>query len=259
METLLSKNGRLRLFLISGQSNSLGSTADPVEPGCPPPFDPLDEAIPLYWSNRSSRSGDGPAVLLGDSGGEFKSLQFQQGEGANPIFWGPEIGFGRSLAAAGIDNFAIIKASRGGGGNGFWVKDGEDNHMYRHVMETVKGALAALPQQREVVIEALLYVQGESDSDEQAVVSGERLQLLAANLRADLPYAANMRVIIGGIAAPGERRDIVRREQAALAARDKSFTYIDTLDLQPLLYDQLHFNKTAKLELGRRMAAAVTS
>ena len=29
----------------------------------------------------------------------------------------------------------------------------------------------------------------ESDSDEQAVVSGERLQLLAANLRADLPYA----------------------------------------------------------------------
>ena len=129
--------------------------------------------------------------------------------------------------------------------------------MYRHVVETVKGALAALPPHREVVIEALLYVQGESDNDEQAALAGERLRLLAANLRQDLPHAAGMRVIIGGIAAPSERRDIVRREQAALAAGDKGFTYIDTLDLQPLLYDQLHFNKAAKLELGRRMAAVV--
>ena len=38
----------------------------------------------------------------------------------------------------------------------------------------------------------------------------------AENLRKELPHATNMMVLVGGIAAPGTCRDIVRAKQAAL-------------------------------------------
>jgi len=244
----------LTIFLLTGQSNSLGSSADPLETDVSPGLDPQDGNIPFFWSNRSSRAKDGPAGIYGDSGGKIVTLQLQQGEAANPVFWGPEIGFGRNLASAGIRNFLIIKASRGGGGNGFWMKGSPDDHMYRHVVETVHHALSLLPADTGFNIAALLYVQGESDSESEARESGIRLRLLAENLRVDLPSASMMKVIIGGIAAEGPNRDIVRARQSELPSIDKRFRYIDTTDLRPCLYDRLHFNKVAKLELGRRMA-----
>ncbi|MFA7174095.1 MAG: sialate O-acetylesterase [Kiritimatiellia bacterium] len=244
---------RLVIFVLTGQSNSLGTTADPGEKDISPGEDPLDITIPFFWRNRSTRAGDGPSVLYGDSGGRICGLRAQQGEGANPLFWGPEIGFGRRLAAAGVTNIMIIKASRGGGGNSHWLKHGE---MYGHVLETVRQAISALPQDVAFDIAALLYIQGESDSAAEAQVSGERLRLLAQNLRKDLPHAEHMKVLAGGIAAAGAKCDIVRQQQSGLAASDSTFRYIDTLDLRPQLYDRLHFNKSAKLQVGRRMADA---
>jgi hypothetical protein len=244
---------RLTVFVLTGQSNSLGTTADPAEEDISPGADPRDAGTAFFWRNRSTRAGDGPAVLYGDSEGRICRLQAQQGEGANRLFWGPEIGFGRRLAEAGVTNILIIKASRGGGGNSHWIKNAE---MYGHIVETARQALSALPQGVEFDIAALLYVQGESDSEAEARSSGERLRMLAQNLREDLPQAENMKVLLGGIAAAGPIRDIVRQQQSDLAASDPSFRYIDTLDLRPKLYDQLHFNKSAKLELGRRLADA---
>lgn len=253
---LLDSTHPIRLFVLTGQSNSLGTTADPTETDPKPPPDALDISIPFFWCNRSTRAGDGPATLIGDSGTRIVSLQAQQGEGANPLFWGPEIGFGRRLAAAGERDFLIVKASRGGGGNQFWLKGSSDDHMYRHVVKTVRQAIAALPPETEITTTALLYVQGESDGPEAVGFAGERLRLLADNLKQDLPGAEAMHVLIGGIAAPGANRDRVREQQARLPDLDSAFHYVDSLDLQPLLYDQLHFNKTAKLELGRRLAEA---
>jgi hypothetical protein len=246
----------IKLFVLTGQSNSLGTTADPKETDITPGADPLDVKVPFFWSNRSTRSGDGPAVMIGDSGGRITTLQAQQGEGASKLFWGPEMGFGRRLAQAGVTNLLIVKASRGGGGNGFWMKGSANDHMYRHVVETVKQAVKALPPGTEFEIEALLYVQGESDGDVEAAAAGERLRLLADNLRNDLPQAKNMKVLIGAIAAPSARRDLVRRQQAALPAADPRFLYVDTLDLRTSLYDNLHFNKAGKLEVGKRLADA---
>jgi hypothetical protein len=246
--------GKNSVFVLTGQSNSLGTTADPKEAEIAPGADPLDAKVPFFWANRSPRAGDGPAVMIGDSGGAITNLKAQQGEGANKLFWGPEIGFGRRLAAAGVTNILIVKASRGGGGNGFWLKGSGDDHMYKHVVDTVKKAVAALPKGAGFEVAGLLYVQGESDNDAEAAAAGERLKKLVENLRADLPHAEGMKALVGGIAAPGARRDIVRSRQAALPAADPAFKYIDTLDLRPQLYDNLHFNKAAKLELGKRMA-----
>ena len=246
----------LQIFVLTGQSNSLGTTADTKEADITPGSDPLDATIRFFWANRSTRAGDGPAVLYDDSGGQIVSLRAQKGEGANPLFWGPEIGFARTLAARGQTNFLLVKASRGGGGNGFWLKGGGDDHMYRHVVETVGRAIKALPAETKFEVVALLFVQGESDNPTEAATAGERLRALADNLRQDLPNAAGMKVMVGGIAAPGKNRDLVRAQQSALPASDARFRYIDTTDLQSQLYDGLHFNKAAKLELGRRMAEA---
>ena len=244
---------RVKVFVLTGQSNSLGTSADPAEPDISPGESLMDSKIAFFWRNRSTRSGDGPSVLYGESGGKICGLRAQQGEGANPLFWGPEIGFGRRLAAAGETNVLIIKASRGGGGNSYWLKQGE---MYGHVVETVRQALSALPQGVAFDIVALLYIQGESDSVAEAEVSGERLRLLVQNLRKDLPNAEHLKVLIGGIATPGAKQDTVRRQQSELARSDPAFHYIDTLDLSSQTYDGVHFNKSAKLQIGRRMADA---
>ena len=255
-ETADAISDPVKVFVLTGQSNSLGTTADPAEDDTSPGEDPLDARIPFLWSNRSARAGDDPAMLYGDSGGSIVSLRAQQGEGANPQFWGPEIGFGRRLAAKGVANVLIVKASRGGGGNGYWLRGSPDDHMYRHVVQTVRQAVSALPEGTGFEIVALLYVQGESDSEPEAKASAQRLRLLARNLRQDLPRAGNMKILVGGIAAAGGHRDMVRAQQSSLPGLSPRSRYIDTVDLRPQLYDGLHFNKAAKLELGRRMADA---
>jgi hypothetical protein len=253
---LKASGQHLKVFVLTGQSNSLGTTGDKKEPDITPGKNPLDAQIPFFWANRSTRSGDGSAALYDDSGGKIVSLRAQQGEGADPLFWGPEIGFARHLAANGVKDFLFVKASRGGGGNSFWLKGGRDDHMYRLVVETVQQAIRALPQGVTFEVAALLYIQGESDSPAEAAASGERLKTLVENLRKDLPKASAMKAIIGGIALGGEKSDVVRTQQSALAKNDPTFRYIDTLDLRGQRYDNLHFSKGAKLEIGQRMAKA---
>ena len=247
---------RLEVFVLTGQSNSLGTTADPKESDISPGTHPADRHVKFLWANRSTRGGDGHAVLYGTSDGQITTLRMQQGEGSNPAFWGPEFGFARGLYERGHRDIMIVKASRGGGGNSFWVKGSRDDHMYRHVVGTVHAALAALPEGTDYDISALLYLQGESDSPSEADLAGQRLANLAENLRRNLPRASNLRVIIAGIAPSGQKHDLVRAKHAALARRDPAIAYFDNTDLHPGLYDRLHFNKAAKLIVGRRFANA---
>ena len=63
-----------------------------------------------------------------------------------------------------------------------------------------------------------------------------------------------MHAVIGGVAAAGGNRNTVRSKQAGLAAGDTTISYFENLDLQPQLYDNLHFDKEAKLTVGERYA-----
>lgn len=243
----------VKLFVLTGQSNSLGTTAGGEADPTPGP-DPADAHIRLFWSNRADA-----ATVIGDSGGVFTTLQSQQGGyySGSATHWGPEIAFGRTLYRAGVRDFGIVKASRGGGGNSFWLKSAADHHMYDHVLATVTAAATALTNNGDTFeIVGLLYLQGESDTAAEAAEAGNRLKTLTDDLRADLPNAANLHCVAGGIAAAGTVRDTVRANQSAIAA---ATTYIDSfanLDLQPSLYDSLHFNKAAKFTVGERFAQA---
>lgn len=239
-----------RVFLLTGQSNSLGTTAgdsfDPASENAPE-----DQQIKFFWSNVADEK-----TKIGDSGGEFKDLSAQQGGVYTDcgLHWGPEIGFGRALYRAGIRNIAIVKASRGGGGNGLWSKE-QGGHMYDELVETTRRAMESLERSGHTyTIVGLLYLQGESDSPEEAQVAGERLEALVRNLRKDLPHAEKLHLVIGGIAAPGETRDIVRENQSKLAARSGAIDYFDTTDLRGGLYDGLHYDRPSKVIVGERYA-----
>ena len=127
--------------------------------------------------------------------------------------------------------------------------------MYAHVVKTVSNAASILKRNRHTFeIAALIYIQGESDSKSEANLADERLSSLLSNLQQDLPNAKSMRLVIGGIAAAGGTRNLVREKQQRLATAHPSVSYVDNLDLQSKLYDKLHFDKEAKLIIGRRIA-----
>jgi lysophospholipase L1-like esterase len=241
-----------KVFILTGQSNSLGTT-NGAETDPSPGSDPADARVKFFWHNVADA-----ATSLGTSGGAFTPLQAQQGNyyPGSSTHWGPEIGFGRTLVRGGVENIAIIKASRGGGGNMNWSK-AAGGHMYSHLVATVSTATAALTADGDTFeIAGLLYLQGESDSTAEADLAGTRFQELLDNLRADLPNAATMKAVIGGIAAAGTTRDTVRARHEALAAASPDIDFFPNLDLQSQVTDGLHFNKAAKLRIGERYAQA---
>ncbi len=244
----------IKLFVLTGQSNSLGTTnageSDPT-----PGSDPADLHIRFFWHNWADAT-----TSLGDSGGVFTALQSQQGGfySGSATHWGPEINFGRTLYRAGVRNFGIIKVSRGGGGNSFWLKGSADDHMYQHVVEAVTNATATLTAAGHTFeVAGLLYLQGESDSTTEAAAAGTRFKMLVDNLRVDLPNAGSLHGLIGGIAAAGATRDTVRANHKAIADSTSYIDYFSNLDLQSwTAADALHFNKVAKLRIGERYAQA---
>ena len=242
-----------KIFLLTGQSNALGTTAgDSFDPSTENV--PADQQIPFFWSNVADID-----TKIGDSGGEFKSLCAQQGGYYTncDLHWGPEIGFGRALYAAGVRDFGIVKACRGGGGNSLWSKE-QGGHMYNELVATARQAAESLQRSgHSIEIVGLLYLQGESDSPEEAQLAGERLRTLLTTLRKDLPHADNLQLVIGGIAAAGEKSDLVRKKQSGLGKSMNAVSYFDTTDLRASLYDDLHFDRPAKIVVGERFARAV--
>lgn len=98
---------RYKLFLLTGQSNSLGTT-NAGESDITPGTDPADAHIRFFWHNFASAT-----TSLGDSGGVFTNLQSQQGGyyTGSPLHWGPEISFGRGLYRAGVSTSELSSAA----------------------------------------------------------------------------------------------------------------------------------------------------
>jgi sialidase-1 len=253
---LIADAAHYKVFILTGQSNSLGTT-NGTETDVSPGADAADPRMKFLWHNVADAT-----TSIGDSGGAFTTLQAQQGGyyAGSAAHWGPEIDFARSLVRGGVSNIAVVKASRGGGGNTNWSK-AAGGHMYGHVVTTVTAATNALTAAGDTFeIAGLLYVQGESDTTDEADIAGTRFKDLVDNLRADLPNAASMHAVIGGIAAAGTTRDTVRARHAAIADATPYIDFFPNLDLQAsVVADGLHFNKAAKLRIGRRFAQAFHS
>lgn len=262
------------VYILTGQSNSLGTTrfdGDQAQDYGPGQAD-IDKEIAFFWSNVHASNRAYPPKLYGDSGGEIVTLRIQQGDGGqNPAFWGPEFGLARAIAGRSENKVLIIKASRGGGGNGYWdkgtySKDKNIGHMWQHLCDTTDAALNVLAKRGDTFdVKGLVYIQGESNSSQEAAVAGQRLADLHANLQDHLNdqhnnAAASMRLVVGEIAASQNakaRRQTTQKQQELVEA-DPAFMFVRTRDL-PLQPDKIHFGKKAKLEIGNRVAQAFQS
>lgn len=256
------------VYILTGQSNSLGTTSleGLTQAQWGPGEHPADAVTPFFWSNVSPSNGVFPPALLGDSEGLFKTIEIQQGEGANMAFWGPEFGFARRMAEAEQSDVVIIKASRGGGGNSLWDKgifeqDTNSGHMWGHVRDRVDEALGVLAGQGDPFeIRGLMYLQGESNSTAEAQIADTRLEAFVDNLTQHIEGSypgstGDWHTVVGEIAASQSsgNRQTTTNLQMQLAANDDAFSFSATADL-PLKSDGIHFGRDAKLAIGERFA-----
>ena len=243
------------VFVLTGQSNSLGTTAG-GEPNPLPEPDSADRDVRFFWSNVSTSSSDPDNIdLIGSSAGRVHDVAATaRGRrvehdllGARDQLctprWRSQAGAWRSsrhpgqaaATATGSRTVATCMAT---------------------IVETVRAATAILESEGHTFsLRGLLYLQGESDSSTDAAAAGTRLLALITNLRADLPEANEMLAVVGGIAASGSTRDVVRAEQEAAARTDPTVHYFSNTDLRASLYDGLHFDRAAKLVIGERYAS----
>lgn len=256
----------LKIFVLTGQSNSLGTlgTTDSSMRSrvIGSHASEQADAIPFFWDNRSDGTTSGDLALGASVNWGPVTPQTGGVYAGNDDHWGPEIGFARMLWDAGYRDFGIIKASRGGGGNTFWMKGSADSHMYQHILSTVQHATVTLPAgYNDYEIAGLLYVQGESNSSTEAAGAGTRFSDLIANLKADLPNASSLRGVLGEIAGSGTARDTTRTNQKSLADSRTDIGYAESNGLTIQNQDglSLHYDADSQILLGERMAAEMIS
>jgi hypothetical protein len=253
----------LRLFVLTGQSNSLGTPAttdtNMILPRVSAHY--ADAQVPFYWDNTAD-STPGGDTGLGASGG-WTNIAPQTGGyyALSDDHWGPEVGFARLLWNAGYRDFGIVKASRGGGGNSFWNKTNTDHHMYDQVINTVSNAVRTLPPgytNHQIV--GLLYLQGESNGPTEANEADVRFSLLMTNLQTDLANAFGMKAVFGQIAgdSSGNRLTTTQKQLALAAARaDIGFAQSTGLSVHNVDGLNLHYAADSLIVMGERMAGEV--
>lgn len=242
---------RLRVYLLGGQSNADGR-ADIA--GLPPELQLPQPGVDFYYRVEGNL-------------GTFTTLRPGLGETTQ---FGPEIILGNRLAKFHSDEegtrVAIIKYANGGtnlhtqwkaGGDATSTGDGTD---YVAFQQTVTGGLAALAAAypgAQVDIEAMVWMQGESDADAtNAGLYQSRLTAFIADVRAT--FGASLPFVIGRLSSgqtyiPAQHLETVRAAQDAVAAADPLTAIIST-DGFAMNGDLLHFSADGQQELGARFA-----
>ncbi|MSU59008.1 MAG: hypothetical protein EXS35_12725 [Pedosphaera sp.] len=255
----------LRLFILTGQSNSLGTPTTNTEaimvlPRVGSQSSEQFTNVPFFYDNTADGTPAGD-VGLGDSGGGWTNVCLQKGGyfTYSADHWGPEVGFARLLWDAGYRDFGIVKASRGGGGNSFWNKTNADHHMYDKVVSTVSNAVLALPPgytNHQIV--GLLYLQGESNGTTEANEADIRFSMLMTNLQTQLTNASGMKAVFGQIASDGSgNRLTTTQKQLALAAAraDIGFAQSTGLTVHNVDWISVHYDADSLIIIGERMAS----
>lgn len=172
--------------------------------------------------------------------------------------FGQEVSFGRAIADANPnDRIVLIKFSEGGTSlHRDWMPGIAHDGLYPQFLAFVRRSLKSLANAGESPqLAGMIWHQGESDA---SLPDGEYQRLLTdfiAHVRADLAVP-QLRFVIGEVYDNG-RRDRVRAGQRATAAAVPGVFFVPVDGLQTA--DQgTHFDTASQIELGRRLAAALT-
>ena len=232
----------IQVVLVAGQSNAAGRAGAAALPP-----DGADAGVEYFYHVAESNG------TVFDSSGAFVPLTPVDGR------FGPEFGLARALKNEhGLGDLAIIKHARGGT-NLFddWAPGGS---MYAPFISTVTTALNSITARGDMFnVIGLAWHQGERDSVEGRSEEQYRADLHAflARVRQDLHAAfpaagmENLRIAIGEVSSKPE----IGAAQAAVGDLDGGAGFVPTSDLN--LFDGLHFDAAAQLEMGDRMAATL--
>jgi hypothetical protein len=220
----------IKLFLLGGQSNMVGTGADTS--GLPTALQSPQDDVLFYW-----KSDVGLTTLRPGSG----------------INFGPEVTFGRTIADAfPAENFGLIKyAASGSDLVNAWDKD--TGTVYANFRDTVADGLAALTAAGHTYeIIGMLWTQGERDARIGRTTAEYEADLIEfiADIRsrygANLPFFLN-RLSTGQTDIPDITE--VRAAQENVTAADPYAFLIDADGMS--FHDELHFDAAGQIALGQ--------
>jgi hypothetical protein len=227
----------LKVFLLGGQSNMVGSGTDVGD--LPPALrGPQDDVLFFY-------------------GGTSSPISLQPGSGSQ---YGPEITFGRAMADAFPgQSIALIKHAQGGTDlqNQWDPATGSVYANFRTVVADGLEALARAGHTNEIV--GMLWTQGERDARLGYGASYEaNLNEFIADVRAR--YGADLPFLLSQLSAlqtnlPADGLDQVRQAQANVAATDPN-SHLVVTDSFGMRSDNLHFSGAGQVALGQGFADA---
>lgn len=223
----------VKIFLLGGQSNMAGQLKEYWAELKSPYKDPFP-AVPR-WHNKARKW-----IPL-----------------APTHRFGPEVAFGHSIMQSMPDQqIRLIKyAINGTALYNDWKP--EEGPQYSGFMQAAQSALANLEaQQIPYEIAGMLWLQGESDANEQMGAAYEaNLAAFIQKMRSEfktpeMPFIiARVRNFYG----KGEQAHMVRSAQQRLAKKIPLVAYFDTDDLNPLVNGG-HYSMESTIEIGKRFA-----
>lgn len=246
------------VYVLTGQSNSLGAVK-----GSPASAEELARYASegLLWSSNMERDTGKPF----DAAPAWVKVQPQLPKYNGAFCMGPEYGFAhmmqrRKWHASPKSRVCVIKASLDGGGNTFWLSD---KPAYKTLTKALGDGLSALEGSSQV--QALLYLQGESDKGVEITKAPVRFMELKSRLQKTLKK--ELRYAVAGECATWHGRDEKDSEgkttaqlMQALAQKKKEIGWVRTRDLTKITSGDsmgVHYDGRSQLSIGARYAYAV--
>ncbi|MDO4818503.1 MAG: sialate O-acetylesterase [Akkermansia sp.] len=276
------EDATMHLYILTGQSNSLGAVK-----GKPMSAEMIAayQSEALLWNgnmHKNRPSGADTNRYIADPTWQVVAPQEPgltldaSAYSGNPCM-GPEYGFSYIMQNKGWtellgadDTLAVVKGSLDGGGNGYWL---QDNNAYQTLLDNVKLSIqdAVTMGYKNIQLEGLMYLQGESNSAAETAVADTRFADFLSYLTVDLntwlateEAPEGVTVTFADNAVTGENFSNATTSQKFLDAAtkdgkvnadDNGRGFVFTKDLANI-GDDLHYRGTSQLTIGARYAYA---
>lgn len=265
----------LRVYILTGQSNSLGAVkGDPLPDELLQEYSTEQGGKPvLMWNGNMSGSVStneaSKNLVVPDEGKQWEVVAPQlPAYGAKCM--GPEFGFAytmRRLSGPEAEDIAIIKCSRDGGGNEQWAKG---QSLYGLLLNSVHTALERLDKKYDLVkLEGVLYLQGESNRTAEG--ADTRFLSFCEDLRKDIAakplkgrklQARLKMAVVGECATWGAQNNATVNATAATMRRMADADvehrgFVVTRDLDKITAGDglgVHYDGVSQLTIGARFA-----
>lgn len=247
----------LKVFLLAGQSNMVGSDAHAARINAFPEYVDAGQVQPIVQFTQLP---------------ELPLAGFHGWEALLPKdAFGPEVTFARQVTRVTKEPLAIIKSAIGGTTAAFdWNPDAPDTgqKLYPRTLELIRGALKNLSDQGiPYQIEGVLWHQGENDMLDRRVNGSYAANLtrIIKQFRKDL-HLPNLKWYLGEVSTKGiwgmdnrANLAILRSQQQQALDADKLIAFVPTshlaFDVMGSGQPHYHFGTQGQLQMGDAFAA----